>query len=108
MMDGKQPIVGDNVYVLGMGHGHIVRVNEDYGFSVKTGQGVSNYSPGGVVGRGKRMVFWDNPILVIPSSDKRLWREYVKATTLLYKTMESLFRNGHIPEIEYEENINLG
>lgn len=104
MIDGYPVHVNDNVFVLGVGYGSVTRVSNDGAFSVRTGQGNMNFSTGGMVGTNKRMVYWDDPIVVLPCYNKHLWRTYIKVTRYIFGMLESLFRTGNVPEVD--ENVD--
>lgn len=93
MIDGYPVELGDTVYVLGIGTGNVVAVNNDGGFTVRTGNGEAYYRSGGYVGNQRR-VYWADPMIVVPPKNRRLWRAFVKVAQVLFSQVSVFYKLG--------------
>jgi hypothetical protein len=93
---------GDKVYILGRGYGLVSLVDPDGGFGVKIeGHGSMLFNPDGTVGAFPvKRAYRDNPIVVEPTANARLWKAYVKLTRALYAELKALDAEGQILEPE--------
>lgn len=83
MINGSPVNIGDAVYVLGIGSGTVTAIQNDGGFTVKTGSGSAHYRDGGYIGNQRR-VYWTDPFILDPPKNRRLWRAFVKVVLMLY------------------------
>ena len=95
MIDGSPVVIGDTVYVLGIGSGFVTSVNVDGGFTVKTGNGEAFYRDGGYIGNQRR-VYWSDPFIIMPPKNRRLWRAFVKVAVALYAQIEAISKFGEV------------
>lgn len=93
MLDGQPVVLGDSVFVMGLGTGTVTSVNSDGGFTVKTGTGESFFRDGGYIGNQKR-VYWADPYIITPPKNRRLWRAFVGLAVALYEKVEVIYRLG--------------
>lgn len=93
--------IGEQVYVLGKGYGR-VRLITDGGFDVDVqGHGVIHFNPDGTQGvSNEKRVFYDNPVVVAPIADERLWRFYIRTTRFMFEELRALEASGFFREID--------
>jgi hypothetical protein len=97
-MDVMGVKAGDSVFVTGIGWGQVSRVM-DGGFMVKIGGSEKLFgSDGKIGGRGLRRVYWADPAVVEPPRNLRLWRSYAQVAAALWESLESLHKDGLLPD----------
>lgn len=102
MLDGESVVIGDTVFVQGVGAGTVIRVEADGGFVVKTGNGQQHYRSGGMIGN-VRKVYWHDPVIVTPPKNLRLWNAFVAMAKTDYAQVKGLFETGAVPEMTVDE-----
>lgn len=102
MIDGQPVCIGDVVYILGIGAGTVISTNIDGGFTVRTGNGDVYYRAGGYLGNQRR-VYWNDPFIVIPPKNRRMWRAFVKIATILFGQMQELYDMNKTDDTEDTE-----
>jgi hypothetical protein len=92
--------VTDSVFILGQGVGTVTKVLPDGSFVVKVqNRGEQHYSVYGTLGSASdQRVFYQDPILVTPPRNDRLWRVYSRITKSLYNELMALDRVGGISD----------
>jgi hypothetical protein len=93
--------LSDSVYVLGFGPGTVVRVLPGAGgFVVNVpGRGDKHFTVDGCVGVGTdRRVYFQNPIVVEPPRNKKLWDAYVDLSRRLFELIGRLDKSGDLPD----------
>jgi hypothetical protein len=91
----------DRVFVLNyQAYGTVVKVLPDGSFVVNIpGRGDVHFTAYGTVGSGSDVrVFFENPIVIIPPSNTRLWEAYKRLTKVLYDELVKLDAVGGIRE----------
>lgn len=102
MLDGHPVCMGDMVYILGVGMGKVVSTNLDGGFTVRTGNGDVYYRDGGYLGNQRR-VYWNDPFIIVPPKNRRLWRSFVKIATILFGQMQEVYGMSNADDTENSE-----
>lgn len=103
MLDGYPVSIGDTVFVMGIGSGSVVSVNADGGFTVRTGTGDAYFRDGGYIGNQKR-VYWEDPFIITPPKNRRLWRAFVQMANSLFSQVDTIYRlGGHTDEEPVEK-----
>jgi hypothetical protein len=85
--------VSDDVYILGVGPGRVVRLVPDSGGFVVSvpGRGEIVFNSNGTQGAGSvRKVFFQNPVVVVPPANGAVWALYVDMTTRLFNLLMEL------------------
>jgi hypothetical protein len=84
--------VGDNVFIIGIGWGQVSRLLPgSQGFFVKVGSTERQFSQNGTIGgSGAQKVFWQDPQIVIPCKDSKVWQSFIKIAKLLYTELQNL------------------
>ncbi|MDR1872028.1 MAG: hypothetical protein LBS60_08975 [Deltaproteobacteria bacterium] len=90
--------ITDKVFVIGQGYGTVTKVLSDGGFVVKVeGRGEQHYSAIGTLGSAKdQRIFWQDPFVVTPPNNTRLWKAYVRLTTILFNELMELDKTGNL------------
>ncbi|MDR1079453.1 MAG: hypothetical protein LBQ79_00440 [Deltaproteobacteria bacterium] len=91
---------GDAAYVIGRGSGKVSMVLPDGSFDVNIeGYGDIHFNPDGTIGNmALRRVYYDDPVVVEPIKNERLWRTYVKMAKVLFAELAALDAVGEIPD----------
>jgi hypothetical protein len=92
--------ITDRVYVMGQGYGSVTKVLPEGGFVVNVpGRGEAHYTAEGTVGAGGDVrIFFEDPVIVIPSKNTRLWQAFKKTAAALYGELVKLDNEGELPD----------
>jgi hypothetical protein len=94
----------DRAYIIGKGYGRVSVVLPDGSFDVKIeGYGSMHFNPDGTMGQSPlKRVYYDDPVVVVPIKNERLWRAYVRLSRALFTELFQLDSAGELPEPEPE------
>lgn len=86
MLDNNEVRVGDILYDILLGPCRVVAVSKDGSFRVKSQSSEISISPGGFLGRTRR-VYWENPIVIIPRKNDQAFKMVKNVTMGMYKEL---------------------
>lgn len=104
MIDGYSVEKGDSVFVIGIGSGIVQSVSADGGFRIKTGGGIITAMSGGFIGRVRR-VYWDNPFIISPPKNPKIWKAFKDMAHMNYNSIITLCKTGEVKGVFDEEKI---
>lgn len=86
------------VHVLALGSGQVTRVFPDSSFDVKIGgYGEMHFSAEGQIGQsGVQRVFYQDPMLIIPPNNPKLWASFRQMALSMYAELAKLEAAGMI------------
>jgi hypothetical protein len=72
-LDGFDVLLGDSVYDLFFGVGHVRNLTSDGRAVVSFGARAFTYNNAGVGQHGRRSLYWHDPVQIIPMKDEAQW-----------------------------------
>jgi len=92
------------VHVLALGAGQVTRIFPDGSFDVKVGgYGEMHFSSEGQIGQsGVQRVFYQDPMLIVPPDNPKLWAAFKQIASAMYAELIKLQAAGEIAKEEGE------
>lgn len=94
------------VHVLALGAGQVTKVFPDGSFDVKIGgYGEPHFTPDGCLGQSDvRRVYYQDPIVIEPPDNPRLWAAFKRLAAVVYAELDRLDREGGISDSILEQD----
>jgi hypothetical protein len=92
--------VGDKAYILGKGYGQVSVILPDGSFDVMLeGYGAMHFNPDGSMGQSPlKRVYYENPVVIEPVKNQRLWRAFVHMSKVVFAELAKLDSVGGLLE----------
>lgn len=102
MIDGYQVLLGDTVWVVGMGTATVAKVEANGDFQIRSGSGMLAITKGGYLGK-VRKVYWHDPLIIPPPKDVYVWHTFKKVAITVFNVLARAFQIKGVPDEEGSE-----